>query len=380
MSVLKKLVCKRVQSDSDERSSHDGSLSDDVASSTSGNPIKPMHTTSRRSVLPFSPFRRHFSSSPIVAENVPRSVQHQLEELDSYARLNDNHHRSVVNGDESDEAKEGSTTVDGVDDDFMVREIRKSLRPLKHGNGTKGSDQRSFVDEQGLLEWVESSRNNSGASTRMPSKLRPVTLATDRLRRNPNGKDENFCSVDEIKRRAAIKEALCPDLGLVRFDTNTDRRDDHSTLHQRKGSINPQPLLRNQSQSTRSRKKKTRFADVLEQRYFLAPVHEHEATPGHFVACMPNDCYRKSILKISTPVNRRYYMPTDQETKITDEDETSRNWNVEDVSVVSDDQSFFSSEYSMGDLSETSVGSMEILLNHLFCSPTDNLTSSDWMR
>ncbi len=361
MSVLKKLVCKRVECDLD-----DADL-----------------------------FPRKLDSSTDQEEMIPSSFQHQLEALDAFAKWTDERFRASVSEGRSDAKL--VTVIQKTDDAYLVKEVQRSLRPRKEMKEKEHRVRESSVDEQVFLRRLRSYGHRRPDSRCLSPPPCATTTTTNKNYSMQTYKGSGFCSVHEINKRASIEEMPSPDFGLfgltvdsightISRNADSDTRDDCSTTHGYRASILPRSLLRKQPQSTwdgkESGKKKTRFAEVLEQQHFIPPLQQVN-NDERLLTCIPNEYSLRSILRRSNPVIYRYAMSTDEETKRNDEKEimaTRKKGEPLTVSVASDEESQFSSEFSIGDLSQGSIGSVELLFNYLLCSQTESLTSSDWMR
>ena len=157
------------------------------------------------------------------------------------------------------------------------------------------------------------------------------------------------------------------------------RNKDSSPSRYDRAHIQPKSLL---SQTKANSKKKTRFAEILEQHHFFPPLRELEETPKRILSCLPTDCTAKSIMRSPNTQSYRYYMPAHENAPIIDK-MTGEERIAEDLSIssnFSDDRSLFSTEFSIGTVSLASIETLEVLYNHLFCYPNDQLTNRDWLR
>jgi len=293
-------------------------------------------------------------------DNGSLSVQNQLEILDTVAKWTDDHFHICADDPKFDRTDDRNGDTEEVDNTFIVKQIQKTLKP-------KSRRDRKCADSPG-----RASTSLSGLS---------------RYRRDER---EGFCSVEEINRRASMEELPCPDTETNSFDTldrviqeytNFDARDDFSSGNEQGAIIIPKSPVRHDNQSIRSKtdsgQKKTRFAEVLEEEHFLPLQNELEEAPSGLLSCISRGFSGRWTKRPSTQCIDRCY----NKSKSTNSDDMSDTMEERSVATAtSEDQSYSSSELSVGDLSLNSVGSVELLLNHLFCSTEDRVTSSDWIR
>jgi hypothetical protein len=316
-----------------------------------------------------------------------------MEELDAFAKLAGDHVPESISITRPEELQ--SSFPENIDNQtYIVKQIQKSLRPSRRRGSRPGKVlKRQFSWQQFRIGRTRTKNTNvdlpkhaDGSRTNDMSRRKGCNTKVDV---NWEYMDEKIATQNVTLRMDS--ELVCNDSlrlhGLHR-GIPFEQRDD---LNGKRDRTEPQAkslrCTKHKAISTGQAGgvKRTRFADDLEQRFFLPPVQDMESQenlPSRSLGHFPNANLGKSILRPSTPLNCRYYMSTDTETKCCyNDDEEVFDWKDEQAStIVADDQTDMSSELSFDDSSHNSLGSVELLFNLLFCSPVDSLSRSDWLR
>jgi len=394
MEALKKLVCRGVlvEEDSDPRvllhpidDDADASQSSDGTWSSVSPKAVEAETTQIKSSLQSAPhlFRKNSftrsSRKPFVAVVRPGMDDLAFKSLAKWSL----EHAGVSLEAEGFVADSTVTvSVETNEDAFELQQINNSLCPLEISKGNKTTIGNHLVGGHDLhidqYRIVHRKKPSDLSHTALEFSGGDESTASNRWDDYVQG---GFCTgtssnVDVDKREPCSTETT------IRPDALCAGAESLSTASPRITPKQSQSILRRKVQDeTYWYNRETR-----ETRFILPRSHKHEQTPSsRTLACVPTVCSGNLTHEQTVPQNYLFFVHGREAT--TDKVASNHRKAPDECSTMSnvyEDRSFFSADNSsIGDDSRASKESVETLVlfyEHLFCSPNDQLISSDWLQ